>query len=227
MNWEKVDEDALKKPRKTKRKTETEKPRPVPPDCELGSLPIINSKREKFCQLYVKGTNLADAYERAGYATTSHATALVASARLVKKVEIHDRISYLQKQIADGICTKQVASKQELAETLTKIIRTTMSDFMSYDKDGEAYFELNPETVGRDAVKKIKSRTIRDEHGQVIYEKQLEDVELVDKLAAIDKLAKLMGYDSDASGLPAGLKELMGAISKSIFKLPCDEERDE
>ena len=230
MTWTKVEESEHKTKTKTV-KSEPEKtviPEPTAepiPEPELGSEPLKNVRQEKFCQSIVKGSIPSDAYAQAGFKCRTPDIAKSAGNRMLTIVDVSDRIIYLQKKIADGICTDKIATKQELAEVLSRIIRTTMSDFLEYDKDGEAYYTLNDKTIGKDAIKKMKCRTTRDEHGQVVFEKQIEDIELVDKLAAVRELAKLMGYDVDAEGsLPADLKDFMARIAKDIFTLPSQQE---
>jgi len=231
MTWTKVDESEHKTKTKTV-KSEPEKtvePTAVPiPEPELGSEPLKNVRQEKFCQSIVNGMSQQDAYIQAGYKCKSDVMACKAASRMSINVDISSRIAYLEKKIAAGICKDKIATKQEVAEVLSRIIRTTMSDFLEYDKDGEAYYTLNDKTIGKDAIKKMKCRTTRDEHGQVVFEKQIEDIELVDKLAAVRELAKLMGYDVDAEGsLPADLKDFMARIAKDIFTLPSQQEDKE
>ena len=230
MTWTKVDEsheDAKTKTVKSEpEKTVIPEPTAEPiPEPELGSEPLKNVRQEKFCQSIVKGSIPSDAYAQAGFKCRTPDIAKSAGNRMLTNVDVSDRIIYLEKKIAAGICTDKIATKQELAEVLSRIIRTTMSDFLEYDKDGEAYYTLNDKTIGKDAIKKMKCRTTRDEHGQVVFEKQIEDIELVDKLAAVRELAKLMGYDVDAEGsLPADLKDFMARIAKDIFTLPSQQE---
>ena len=230
MTWTKVEESEHKTKTKTVKSEPAKAVIPEPtaepiPEPELGSEPLKNVRQESFCQRIVNGIPQQDAYVEAGYKCKSTNAAGAAATRMLSNVKIADRIIYLQKQIAAAVCSDAVATKQELAESLTRIIRTTMSDFMSYDKDGEAFFDLKPETIGKDAIKKMRCRTTRNEAGQVVFEKQIEDIELVDRLAAIEKLAKLMGYDVDAEGsLPADLKDFMARIAKDIFTLPSQQE---
>lgn len=116
MKWTKIDELAT-----TENKTEQM------PCSELGSEPLKRTKQELFVQEFIKeGSNRGDAvkaYFAAGFKAKNNEVAASASSRLLKNVNVRDRLSWLQKKVASDICMKQVASKQELAEYYTKIVR--------------------------------------------------------------------------------------------------------
>ena len=218
MNWEKIEESAI-----TENKTEQT------PCSELGSEPLKNVRQELFVQeLIQKGAhhgNIISAFLAAGFKAKNNDTAVSASGRLLRNVTLRTRLTWLQKQIADGLNTAKIASKQELAEYYTRLLRTTVADFLEYDKDGERYFSIKDGTLGKEAIKKIKCRTIRDQAGNIKDEKQIEEIELESRLAAGRELANLMGYNTAvADQMPTSLKEFLDGIAKDCMKLPKDSE---
>ena len=61
-----------------------------------GSLPLENKKREHFCQEYIKDWNATQAAMRSGY---SSKTADRQGSRLLKYVEVSERVEYLAAQV--------------------------------------------------------------------------------------------------------------------------------
>ena len=223
MNWEKIEEadDATTLLKKATPAQE--------PAHELGSEPLKNRKQEIFAQEISRiGTDRGDAikaYFTAGYKAKNNLVASAACTQLLKHIKVYDRISWLNKEVEAGLNTAKIASKQELAEYYTRLLRTTVADFLEYDKDGERYFSIKDGTLSKEAIKKIKCRTIRDQAGNIKDEKQIEEIELESRLAAGRELANLMGYNTAvADQMPASLKEFLDGIAKDCMKLPKDSE---
>lgn len=219
MNWEKIDEQPEQAIIKNNKN--------IMPDEYVsdGSTPLKNQRQELFCQNVAGGKTKMDAYVMAGYKAKESKYISTNASILMRKEGVQQRITYLQKQISSNIIMKNVASKQELAEYYTRLLRTTVADFLEYDKDGERYFSIKDGTLSKEAIKKIKCRTIRDQEGNIKDEKQIEEIELVDRLAAGRELANLMGYNTAvADQMPASLKEFLDGIAKDCMKLPKDSE---
>ena len=61
--------------------------------------------------------------------------------------------------------------------------------------DGVNMFDIGEETLNQAALKKIKTKTVRDEHGNITIEKQFDEIELESKIPAIKCLADMLGWN--------------------------------
>ena len=78
-------------------------------------MPVLtNARHERFAQNKAKGMSIGPSYTAAGYKATGH-SAEVAGARLLKNVEVQNRIAELQ-----GRDAKQITDVRDLARQCTK-----------------------------------------------------------------------------------------------------------
>ena len=154
---------------------------------------LKNNKYEKFAQATFLGRSATDAAKDAGY---SAKTAYSKGHQLLKIVEIQSRIQELFKKTEDHA----IMSKAELAEMYTRMLKTLHSDFLTMSADGVWFHDIGPDTIGQEALKKVKTRIITERHGkgkaQTVTEKQFDEIELESKMAVGQALSKLMGYDA-------------------------------
>lgn len=85
---------------------------------------MITVRQDRFCVAYVKSGNAADAYRKAGYKPKNNNTAAAAAARLLKDVNIQDRLRELQREASKH----DIADAQEIQGLLTKAMRKAAAD---------------------------------------------------------------------------------------------------
>ncbi len=142
----------------------------------------------------VKEISATDAYCKAGYKATASAARRNAS-RLLTNADITGRIGYLREQQAEMLARMGVASKEEVCQVLSSMLRAKHSDFLSMGDDGVTMFDIGEDTLNQSALKKIKTRIQRDEHGNVMIERQFDEIELESKIGAAKALSDIMGYN--------------------------------
>ena len=106
-----------KKPTK-RRKKGTFSPMPV----------LKNARHERFAQNKAKGMSIGPAYTAAGYKATGH-SAEVSGARLLKNVEVRNRIAELQ-----GSAAKQITDVRDAARQHTRAAVETLVSVMEDKK---------------------------------------------------------------------------------------------
>lgn len=97
---------------------------------------MLNQRQERFIQNTLLGKSATKAAEDSGY---SPKTAYSIGARLLKKVEIQQRLAALQLVVSNG----NVATVTERKEKLTEVIRVKLPDKVSAKERILATSELN------------------------------------------------------------------------------------
>jgi hypothetical protein len=85
---------------------------------------LINARHERFAQNKTKGMSIGPAYTAAGFKATGH-SAEVSGARLLKNVEVRNRIAELQGSTAKQITDVRDAARQHTlaaVETLVSVM---------------------------------------------------------------------------------------------------------
>lgn len=80
----------------------------------------LNHKQQLFVDEYLKGMSAAQAYEQAGYKTTSSESSAAAASKLLKKVNISNYIE----AVRGAEAKTEIAQRDELLIGLTQIFRT-------------------------------------------------------------------------------------------------------
>jgi len=161
-----------------------------------GATPLPDSQHEAFAQnLFDQGAslNITEAYQRAFPDSKRGSARRSGSRLLLTKNDILLRVEFLKNQVA----SERVATKQEIAEAYTSILRARHSDFLSDSADGVWFHDIGPETLNQAALKKVRTRiqTIKGSDETVI-EKQFDEIELESKITAGKALSELMGYNA-------------------------------
>ena len=92
-------------------------------------MPVLkNARHERFAQNKAKGKSTGPAYTAAGYKATGH-SAEVAGGRLLKNVEVQNRIAELQ-----GSTTDQLTDVRDVARQHTRAAVTTLVSVMEDKK---------------------------------------------------------------------------------------------
>ena len=145
--------------------------------------PLINRQWERFCVEYFGGKTKKESAIEAGY---SPKTAQQIASRLLRKVNILERLQELQQATASA----KIASVRERKERLTEIIRACMADFVKVGADG-ARISIDPESANLAGLQEVRSWTKYDGNG--IPKVTVTSIKLHDKVKAIAELNKMEG----------------------------------
>lgn len=169
------------------------------------SKPLKNGRWELFAQSVFGGSDQKSAYIKAGYKSRDNSAEAEASV-LIRNPKVLARLQYLQSRAAQG----KIITKQRAMEILSEMIECDLSDFMTVGADGVTHFDFGKDTAKRKALKKAKTKTVRDESGNEVMETMYQEMELESKTAALERLAKMMGWDQPLK------QELTGADGKPL-----------
>lgn len=137
----------------------------------------LNAKQQAFVTEYLTGVSAAQAAVRAGYSTRA---AKQQAHRLLSMAAVAARLTELQRQAADAA----VMSHREALETLTRIARARLADFL--------------DRRGRISLARIRGAT--QELAELVEETMPDGrvrrkIKLRDPVQAIERLSRLMGWD--------------------------------
>ena len=138
---------------------------------------LQNARHERFAQNKAKGMSIGPAYTAAGYKATGH-SAEVSGARLLKNVEVRNRIAELQ-----GSAAKQITDVRDAARQHTLAAVETLVSVM------EDLKAPHPARVA--AANGLLDRG----HGKAVQYIEAE-INIYDSLALDDKLALLAALDA-------------------------------
>ena len=85
---------------------------------------MLTPKQEKFCIEYAKCGNARQAYISAGYSHKKDSTVDVNACRLLKNDKVKERLA----ELYEAAKNDAIADVQEMQETLTKIIRQSLTE---------------------------------------------------------------------------------------------------
>lgn len=151
--------------------------------------PAISPKRAAFVREYVKDFNATAAALRAGY---SARTAASQGGRLLDNVEIQTAI----KQLTDSATSACIMDHIEACEILTAMARGHIGHYMG--EDGAINQSAITGTFPQ-AVQSVDVVTQVDDKGNVSHVTKLR---LNDRVRAIERLAKLRGWDAPTKVAP-------------------------
>lgn len=166
---------------------------------ESGAKPLSNPRHEIFAQARFAGDTAADAYRKAyPKFKGKDITLWPAASRLDADCKVSARLAYLQAKAASA----KVLTKQRALEILTEQAEATLADFVTCSADGVWFHDYGSDKQRHRAVKKIKTRTEITSHGRGENKTEdqaiLTEVELEPKVAAIERIAKMLGWDAPA-----------------------------
>ena len=144
--------------------------------------PLNNRQWETFCIEYFGGKTKKEAAIAAGY---SPKTAQQIASRLLRKVNILERLQELQQAAASA----KIASVRERKERLTEIMRARISDFVKVGADG-IQINIDPESVNCAALQEVRSWAECNDNGT---RKVVTIIKLHDHVKAIAELNKMEG----------------------------------
>ncbi len=133
----------------------------------------LNAKQARFCEEYLTDLNGKQAAIRAGY---SPQTAEVQAARMLSYAKVREKVQQLQKETRN----KTELSREEVLLTLAAIMRAKLPDYFT---DG----------------KKLDLQSLTDEQKLAMESIRVSGssftIKLSSKIAAIERINKMLGYD--------------------------------
>lgn len=80
---------------------------------------MLNPKQEAFCLHYAKTGNATESYKQAGYQCKNDAVVAAAAVRLLKQVNVQQRLQ----ELAEKTASEKIADIREIQERLSTILR--------------------------------------------------------------------------------------------------------
>jgi phage terminase small subunit len=161
----------------------------------------LNDRQRAFCREYFRNpSNATQAAIKVGY---SPKTAYSQAGRLLKNVEVRAEIERLRKAAEDSA----IMDRNEACRILSAIARSNVSDF--FDESGRIAVRPDEAPAGDPRAVEAVKQTLDGDGNPVIQ------FRLVSKVAAIERLAKLMGWDAPVK------QNMVGEMTFSV-KLPDD-----
>lgn len=146
----------------------------------------LTPKQALFCREYIIDLNGSRAARAAGYSESSAPT-------ILKRENIQERLKALRK---DRFALMDISAERTLTE-LANIAFTNLEDVLSID-DAGARVRKDRGDITRSAIKKIKFKRCLEGNGKDAREVEYIELEMYDKLAALDKLMKHLNlYEQD------------------------------
>lgn len=175
----------------------------------------LTAKEERFCYQYVLHLNATKAAISAGY---SEKTAYAAGSRLLKKVNIQERIKHLKDNLAEtaGISALRVLKEHEkIAFSSIAHLHNTWvvrADFEKLSEEQKACIK-NIST-------KIMKRNVGTREEPDIVDVEYVKIELYDKQKSLDSINAMLGFNAPEK------TELTGKDGRDLFGRLTDEELD-
>lgn len=164
----------------------------------------LTVKQENFCNYYIETGNASEAYRMAySCENMKDETVNERSCRLLKEYKISTRVRQLQEKLQE----KSDITKEEVLKELTYIVRARVTDVIS--AKGLAVKVKDLKDLPDDVVSCISS--IKKTKGGI-------EVRFYDKIQAIDRLSKLLGWDE-----PSKI-DIQGTIDTSQFEKMSKED---
>ena len=146
----------------------------------------LTFKQEIFCQAVFQGKNYSDAYREAYNTDNMKAESIhQLASRLGAKVKVRSRISGLQRRLM----VKNDISIDRVAQEYARIAFANISDLM----DSEGNLKPIDQLLSNEkrCIKEITKVTVVNQEGET---RETLKITLHDKLSALDKLAKHIGF---------------------------------
>lgn len=141
----------------------------------------LTVKQENFCNYYVETGNASEAYRRAYNADAMKPESVnVKACELLANVKITVRVSQLQKELK----SRSDITKDEAVSELTNIVRCRVTNVLN--AKGKTVIVKSLSELPDEVVACISS--IKSVKGGI-------EVKFYDKISAIDRLSKMMGWD--------------------------------
>ncbi len=171
--------------------------------------PLTDEER-RFVEEYLIDRNGVRAWRAVHNNGQSYAAAAVSASQLLKKPKIIAELA-----AADAAIRRRCrVSAERVVREIAAVAFSDIGDHVDYARDGLPQLKPGRQVTAtaRKALKKIKIKTRRlrprEGDGDVCEEVEEAEIELYDKLTALEKLAKQTGLFKDETALATMLKQL-------------------
>ena len=156
----------------------------------------LSIKQENFCNYYIECGNASEAYRRAYPSSENWADKTVweRASVLLKNNKVLARVEELQKELKDRSDVTKDRILQELSGIAFSSIASMHNTWIKR-KDFEALSERD-----KAAIRSISTKVLKKNIGTIgdpeIVDVEYVKVELYDKIKDIERICKMLGYDS-------------------------------
>ncbi len=154
----------------------------------------LTIKQENFCNYYLETGNASDAYRRAySCKGMKDETVTENASRLLNDSKIAARVKELQSELKD----KSDISKEKTLEELAAIAFSSIGNYFHTWTQTKDFDSISP--IHKAAIKSISTKVVKKNIG-TSEEPEIVDVEYIkielhDKIKAIERICKMLGYD--------------------------------
>lgn len=158
----------------------------------------LNKNRENFCNYYVESGNASDAYRRA-YPRSEKwkdEAVWVGASNLLK----NDKVSVRVKELQEEQKSKSDITKEKVLNELSNIAFSSIADMHNAWIERKDFEKLTPnqKSVIKSISTKILKKNIGTNENPEIVDVEYVKIELYDKLKAIERICKMLGFDAPA-----------------------------
>ena len=173
----------------------------------------LTVKQENFCNFYVEAGNASVAYRKAySCDRMKDKTINERSSRLLREYKISTRVKELQ----DELKKRSDITKDEAVKELTNMVRTNIADFVEVGSSIEV--EGKSVSIGGQSItiKDLSALTVEQQRciKSITPTKGGIKIEMYDKIAAIDRLSKMLGWDEATKHALTELPQV------TVFEIP-------
>ena len=152
----------------------------------------LTVKQENFCNYYIESGNASDAYRRAySCENMKNDTINNKAYELLNNGEITARIKELQEERKN----KSDITKERILQELSSIAFSTIADMHNTWIERKEFDKLSKKE--KSAIKSISTKTLKKNiDNPEIVDVEYVKIELYDKIKAIERICKMLGFDA-------------------------------
>lgn len=161
----------------------------------INNLHMLTQKQEAFCNYYIETGNASEAYRRA-YSCSKMKNEIinVKACELLQNGKVTVRVQELQKEAKN----KFDLSKERILVELSSIAFSSIAEMHNTWIERKGFDKLTPEQ--KSTIKSISTKVLKKNIGThddpEIVDVEYVKIELHDKLKAIERICKMLGYDA-------------------------------
>lgn len=173
-------------------------------------LDMLTVKREAFCNYYIETGNASEAYRRAFCCQKmSEKTVWEKASVLLTKDKVRARVEELQNEQKN----KSDITKEKILSELSNIAFSSISEMHNTWIERKDFDKLSAEQ--KSTIKSISTKVLKKNIGTnddpEIVDVEYVKIELHDKLKAIERICKMLGYDAPVK------QEITGKDGKDLI----------
>lgn len=156
---------------------------------------MLTQKQEEFCNYYIETGNASEAYRRAFCCQKmSEKTIWEKASVLLSKDKVRTRVRELQEEQKN----KSDITKEKILNELSNIAFSSIAEMHNTWIERKEFDNLTPKQ--KSAIKSISTKILKKNIGTSdapeIVDVEYVKIELHDKLKAIERICKMLGYDA-------------------------------